>query len=159
MEVKAIGKFIRVSTRKARIPAQVIKGMNAVEAVYVLKYMPKGAAHHIQKVLESAIANAVHNFGMKQADLIVSEVMIDKGPSLRRVEYKAKGSIAFYNRPMSHITVIVKDANGTEKTTVKSVKAKAVKETKTTEKKTAKKASPKAKKQEVVEVEATSKAE
>jgi len=157
MEVKAIGKFIRVSTRKARIPAQVIKGMKAVEASYTLKYMPKGAAHHIRKVLESAIANATHNFGMKQAELIVSEVMIDKGPSLRRVEYKAKGSIAFYNRPMSHITVIVKDANGAESKVVKTVKAKAVKETKTPEKKTVKKA-PKVKKQEVVEVEATSKA-
>lgn len=158
MEVKAIGKFIRVSTRKARIPAQVIKGMNAVEAVYTLKYMPKGAAHHIKKVLESAIANATHNFGMKGADLIVSEVMIDKGPSLRRVEYKAKGSIAFYNRPMSHITVIVKDANGAEKKPTKAGKTTELKATKTTTtKKTVKKA-PKAKKQEVVEVEATAKA-
>jgi len=159
MEVKAIGKFIRVSTRKARIPAQVIKGMNAVEAVYTLKYMPKGAAHQVKKVLESAIANAVHNFGMKEADLIVSEVTIDKGPSLRRVEYKAKGSVAFYNRPMSHIKVVVKDANGAEKKVTKSsVKAKAVKATKSTEAKPVKKAA-KAKKQEVVEVEATSKAE
>lgn len=158
MEVKAIGKFIRVSTRKARIPAQIVKGMNAVEAVYTLKYMPKGSAHQVKKVLESAIANAVHNFGMKESDLIVSEVMVDKGPSLRRVEYKAKGSVAFYNRPMSHITVIVKDANGTEKKASKTVKAKAVKATKSTETKTVKKA-PRAKKQEVVEVEATSKAE
>jgi len=157
MEVKAIGKFVRVSTRKARIPAQIVKGMNAVEAVYVLKYMPKGAAHHVKKVLESAIANAVHNFGLKEADLIVSEVMIDKGPALKRVEYKAKGSIAFYNRPMSHITVVVKDTKTTEKTkTKKATAAKAV----TTEKaaKPTKKTSTKAKKQEVVEVEATSKA-
>ncbi|CAG1022276.1 partial 50S ribosomal protein L22, partial [Patescibacteria group bacterium] len=78
MEAKAVGKFIRVSTRKARIPAQIIKGMSAVEAVYVLKYMPKGAAHPVKKVLESAIANAVHNLGMKQSDLVVSEVLVDK---------------------------------------------------------------------------------
>ena len=153
MEVKAIGKFIRVSTRKARIPAQVIKGMNAVEAVYTLKYMPKGAAHHVKKVLESAIANAVHNYGMKQSELVVSEAMIDKGPGLRRVEYKAKGSVAFYNRPMSHITVIVKDANGAQKKPTKVEKV-----VKPTETKAAKKASIKAKKQEVVEVEPTSKA-
>ncbi len=158
MEVKAIGKFIRVSTRKARIPAQVVKGMKAVEAVYTLKYMPKGAAHQVKKVLESAIANAVHNFGLKESDLIVSEVMIDKGPSLRRVEYKAKGSVAFYNRPMSHITVIVKDSTGTVKKDAKPVKAKAVKVAKSAEVKPVKKAT-KAKKLEVVEVEATSKAE
>lgn len=128
MEAKAVGKFIRVSTRKARIPAQIIKGMSAVEAVYVLKYMPKGAAHPVKKVLESAIANAVHNLGMKQSDLVVSEVLVDKGPSLRRVEYKAKGSVAFYNRPMSHITVIVKDSLGTkaEKPVQKVAKAKKV---------------------------------
>lgn len=155
MEVKAIGKFIRVSTRKARIPAQIIKGMNAVEAVYVLKYMPKGAAHPVRKVLESAIANAVHNFGMKQSDLIVSEVMIDKGPQLRRVEYKGKGGVAFYNRPMSHITVIVKDSLGTSSKSAKSTKAKPAKASAETK---PAKATKRAKKQEVVEVEATDKA-
>lgn len=157
MEVKAIGKFIRVSTRKARVPAQIIKGMNAVEAVYVLKYMPKGAAHPVKKVLESAIANAVHNFGLKQGDLIVSEVMIDKGPSLRRVEYKGKGGIAFYNRPMSHITVIVKDTFGSEKSN-KAVKASKIKSKEATKAKTVKSVTKKAKKQEVVEVGSTDKA-
>lgn len=157
MEVKAIGKFVRVSTRKARIPAQVIKGMNAVEAVYVLKYMPKGAAAHVKKVLESAIANAVHNMGLKESDLIVSEVMIDKGPSLRRVEYKAKGSVAFYNRPMSHITVVVKDLTSNVKPTQKAKKTETTKKTKPVEEKKAKKTT-KAKK-EVVEVEAVGKSE
>jgi large subunit ribosomal protein L22 len=138
MEVKAFGKFLRVSTRKARIPAQIVKGMNAVEAVYVLKYMPKGAAHEVKKVLESAIANAKHNFGLNESELLVADVSVDKGPALRRVEYKAKGGVRFYNRPMSHITVVVKDNNEvakkTSKTKATKVESKPAKKVKTSTK-------------------------
>lgn len=149
MEVKSVGKFIRVSTRKARIPANIVKGMKATEAVAVLKYMQKGSAKFVLKVLESAIADAVHNFGLVESSLVISDVTIDKGPGLRRVIYKAKGSVAFYNRPMSHITVKVSTADFAvkqKKTSKKETqKVKAIDKKVVESKKVAKKATAKTK--------------
>ena len=107
MEAKAVGKFIRVSTRKARIPAQIIKGMSAVEAVYVLKYMPKGAAHPVKKVLESAIANAEHNDGADIDALRITSIYIEKGTVLTRFTARAKGRGNRILKPTCHIFVTV----------------------------------------------------
>ncbi len=137
MESKSVGKYIGVSVRKARVPADIVRGMNAVEAMNILKYMRKGAALPVRKVIESAIANAIHNYGMNSTTLFVSEIMVGQGPVQRRIYYKGKGGYRFFNRPTSHITVILRDRTAGEEKKVEknkaekvSKKVKAVKEVK-----------------------------
>ncbi len=116
MEAKAIGKNIGVSRIKARIPADVVRNMDVKEAIAVLTYMPKGAAQHVKKVVESAAANATNNYNLNAENLYISEIKIDKGPisrfNVKRAIYKAKGGFATFNRQYCHITVIVKERSG-----------------------------------------------
>jgi large subunit ribosomal protein L22 len=120
MESKAIGKYIGVSVRKARIPADIVRGMKAVDALNTLKYMPKAAAIHVRKVLASAIANAVNVNGMSETALFIQEVKIDQGPTQRRMYFKGKGGYRFFHRPTSHITVVLRDSSAPKKSEKKS---------------------------------------
>jgi large subunit ribosomal protein L22 len=109
MEQKAIGKYIGVSQKKANIPVKVVRGMSVENALNALKYMQKGAAIHVLKVIESAYANASKKGKVDAKRLIVKEIKADRGPSQRRIYYKAKGGYRFFNRPTSHITVVLGD--------------------------------------------------
>jgi large subunit ribosomal protein L22 len=92
--VKAIAKNVRGSVRKARIPAMVVEGMYVDEALPVLKYMPKRAALNVYKVVNSARANAVNNFGMNPENLVITRVQVDKGMTLKRFRPKSRGNAA-----------------------------------------------------------------
>ncbi len=123
MESKAIAKYVGVSVRKARIPADIVRGMKAVEAMDVLKYMPKGAAIHVRKVVASAVANAVNVNGMSENTLFIHEVKVDHGPTQRRIYYKGKGGYRFFIRPTSHITVVLRDNAAAKKSEIKNSKS------------------------------------
>lgn len=120
----AKSKFVGVSPVKVRIPADVVRGMNAREAIDVLEYMPKGTALHLKKVVESAFANAVNTKGMNPDLLFVSEVRIDQWPTLKRGRPTGKGGYARFVRKMCHISVVLKEAGvatpAVEKKTKKS---------------------------------------
>lgn len=109
MIVKAIGRKIGISPRKARLVADSVKGMNALYALNVLEYMPKGSALHVGKVLKSAIYNAKHNYSLKDDTLIIKDIRIDKYTGLRRIYYTGKGGARFLLKPYSHITVELSD--------------------------------------------------
>jgi len=138
MEAKAIGKYIGISVKKARIPANIVRGMTATDAINTLKYMQKGTAIHLRKVIESAFANATNNNKMSGNSLYISEVKIDQGPTQRRIYFKGKGGYRFFHRPSAHITVVLSDTRtpvAETKKTAKAEKAKSVKkETKKEEK-------------------------
>lgn len=107
MEVQAVEKYIRISPKKARLVADVIRGNNAVSALATLKFMPKKAAAIIYKALHSAMANATNNEGLDKDSLVISKITIDKGPSLKRFRPRSRGMASALLKRTSHVTVVV----------------------------------------------------
>ena len=104
---QAHAKYIRISSRKVKIVIDLIRGKNVDEALAILQYTPKAAAPVVAKVLNSAVANAVNNHGMRAESLVVKATYVDEGPTLKRIRPRAKGSASRINKRTSHITVIV----------------------------------------------------
>ena len=106
---KATARTVRVSPRKSRLVVDLIRGKNVADAIAILKFTPTSAAHEIEKVLNSAIANAENNFGLEKANLYVSETYVNEGPTMKRFRPRAKGSASPINKRTSHITVVVSE--------------------------------------------------
>ncbi|MCL2571825.1 MAG: 50S ribosomal protein L22 [Defluviitaleaceae bacterium] len=109
MRPHAHHKFARISDRKARIVLEQIKGKGVVEAAAILDYSPRYGAYLIAKVLKSAAANAEENHGLDQSELFVEEVIANQGPTLKRIQPRAKGRAYRINKKMSHITIILNE--------------------------------------------------
>ncbi|MCA9387320.1 50S ribosomal protein L22 [Candidatus Dojkabacteria bacterium] len=104
---RVIAKAINVkgSARKARIPADVVRGMNVDEALAVLEYMPKYAAKDVAKVIASARANAVHNYNLDGEKLKVDKIYVGIGMRLKRMKPKSRGMGRIINKHFCNITV------------------------------------------------------
>ncbi len=140
MLITAHTKHLRMSPKKVRLVIDLIRGMNAINAEHQLRFMNKAAAKPVLKLLESAIANAEHNFQLKKEDLYVKEVRADEGVSLRRSTPKAFGRAATIHRQSSHIHIaldITTKAKASEKISAPEEEKKEAKTEipKTTEKK------------------------
>ena len=109
MQVKAQAKFLRGSTRKARLVTKAIKGMPVEEAAAVLRFMPQYAAKDIARVLQSATANAENNHNLSAEDLIVFDAIADEGPTIKRFQPRAQGRAFPIHKAMTHITIVVAD--------------------------------------------------
>ncbi|SJZ92004.1 large subunit ribosomal protein L22 [Pilibacter termitis] len=107
LSAKATAKTVRVSPRKARLVVDLIRGKQVAEAISILKFTPNKAAGIVEKVLNSAIANAENNFDLDVENLFVSEVFVNEGPTMKRFRPRAKGSASPINKRTSHITVVV----------------------------------------------------
>ena len=107
LEVKATGKFLRISARKARLAIDLIRGKSAKEAEAILRFTPSKGAELAEKVLKSAIANAENNLSLAKDDLYVKAAYVDEGPSLRRFKPRAQGRADRMVHRMSHITIVV----------------------------------------------------
>src|SRR5262249_3337349 len=110
MRTFARARFVRVSSRKAGIVLEQIRGKSVADALATLQYTPRTAARLIEKVLRSAIANAEHNHQVRNLDdLRVVQATADGGPSLKRVQPRAMGRAFFIKHRTSHLTVAVSD--------------------------------------------------
>jgi len=109
MEARAVAHYIRVSPLKARQVADLVRGKAIKEALGILRYTNKKSAPLINKVLKSAVANAEHNFDMDSDALYVSAIMIDEGPTLKRMKPRAYGRADVMRHRTSHITVVLKE--------------------------------------------------
>ena len=107
MEAKAVGKYIRISPQKARLVADVVRGMAVDKAITTLRFMPKKGAGILRKVIESAVANATQNDQVDVDDLFVKKILIDGGPSLKRITPRAMGRATGIIKRSSHITVVL----------------------------------------------------
>ncbi|MFW0862516.1 MAG: 50S ribosomal protein L22 [Candidatus Komeilibacteria bacterium] len=107
MEVKASVKHLRLSPTKTRLVIDNIRGKKAVEAVDILRLANQKPAKFVLKVLQSAIANAVNNFSIKEDTLIVKSVMADGGPVLKRMFPRAHGRADVLRKPMTHIKLVL----------------------------------------------------
>lgn len=107
MEAKAVGRYLRVTPRKARLVLDEVRGKSTSEALAMLKFTPNEAARYIEKVLNSAIANAENNYAMDREALRVVRAYADTGPSLKRIQPRSMGRAYRILKRTSHITVIV----------------------------------------------------
>jgi len=104
-EVRAEAKWVRVSARKARVVAEHIRGRSVPEARTVLAFTQRAAAHEIDKVLRSAVANAEANHGLNGDELLVYACTVDEGPTIKRWRARARGRVARIHKRTCHITV------------------------------------------------------
>lgn len=111
MEVKATTKYTRISPSKLRLPVNEIKGKNAGQALTLLKFMPLKAAGIIHKTLQSAVANAENNNELDVDKLVVKNIIVDQGPSLKRFRPRARGRAGRILKRSSHLTVIVEETD------------------------------------------------
>ncbi len=110
-EARAILRYARISSRKVKIVADLIRGKKVEEALAIVKFTPKASSEIIEKLLKSAIANAENNHGMNRGNLIVSEIYANQGPTLKRIRPAAKGSAVRIRKRTSHITIVLKEEN------------------------------------------------
>lgn len=100
-------KYVRVSPRKARLAADIIRGMKVEEATIQLKFCNLKSGKLLLKTLDSAVANAENQLNVQRRDLKVSEVRVDAGPVLKRAKSKSKGGRAPVMKRTSHFTIVV----------------------------------------------------
>ena len=110
METQAVLKFVRLSPKKARFVADLVRGKKVDEAVNILKFSTNRAARIIKKVLDSAIANAENNQGADVDELKVKTITIDEGPRMKRIRPRAKGRADRIVKRTAHITITVADS-------------------------------------------------
>ncbi|WP_040225845.1 50S ribosomal protein L22 [Bhargavaea cecembensis] len=108
-QAKSIARTVRIAPRKVRLVVDLIRGKQVGEAVAILRLTPKAASPVVEKVLKSAVANAEHNYDMDINNLVVSEVFVDEGPTLKRFRPRAQGRASKINKRTSHITVVVSE--------------------------------------------------
>ena len=109
IEAKATLRYARISSRKVKIVADLIRGKDIDEALAIVKFTPKASSTIIEKLLKSAIANAENNHGMKHENLYVAEIYANQGPTLKRIRPAAKGSAVRIRKRTSHITIVLKE--------------------------------------------------
>jgi large subunit ribosomal protein L22 len=109
MQAKAAANYVRIAPRKAKLVVDLIRGKAIGDAIAILRHTPKAASPIVEKVLNSAIANAEHNYSLDLSKLVVSEVYVNQGPTLKRFRPRAMGRASRINKRTSHITVVVSE--------------------------------------------------
>ena len=107
MEVKAVTKYVRISPPKVRMLADAIKGKPVEKALQILRFMPQKGAGIVEKTLRSAVANADNNLSMDVDLLVVKNLIVDRGPMLKRYRARARGRGTRILKRTSHITVVL----------------------------------------------------
>jgi len=110
MDIRATARFIPMSPQKVRLVLDLIRGMDVIEALDVLRFTNKAASKPIEKLLRSAIANAEENLGVGRDELIVHKIYADKGPTRRWRRFGARGRFKPLLRRSSHITVVLRES-------------------------------------------------
>ncbi len=125
MKTQARANTIRMSCRKVRLIANMVRGMNALEAISHLQFVRRDAAEPVSKLLKSAIANAEHNFKAEPEKLWISEIKVDNAGFLKRFRPRAMGRAAEIHKHMAHITLSLSDEAKTGRAAKKEAKATA----------------------------------
>jgi large subunit ribosomal protein L22 len=127
MQVKAQVKYLRMSPKKLRLIADLIRGMKVEAALNSLAFVNKLAKKPIIKLLNSAISNATNNFNLNKDNLFIKEIKVDMAGMLKRWQYKAHGRATPLRKRNAHILIVLEELVPT-KAKAKKVKAeKAVK--------------------------------
>jgi len=108
-QIKARHQSARISASKVRLVAKMVKEYELEEALVKLNFIHKKASHLITKVLESAIANAQHNFGISADNLMIRNIEVGEGPTLKRYRARSRGMANKINKRTCHIKVILEE--------------------------------------------------
>jgi ribosomal protein L22 len=108
--VRARARYVRVAPRKARLVADQVRGLHIEQALALLQFSPRGAAQDIQKLIQSAAANAENNHDLVGDEMRVASITVDEGPTLRRFRPRALGRATPINKRTSHIAVALTPA-------------------------------------------------
>jgi large subunit ribosomal protein L22 len=111
LRVRAEAKWVRLSARKARVVLEHIRGRTVPEARTILLFTPRAAAHEIEKVLRSAVANAESAHALDGDELVVEAAYADEGPTLKRWRARARGRANRIRKRTCHITVVLRAAD------------------------------------------------
>lgn len=114
MDITAHAKGVKVSTRKVRLVADAIRNMAAKDAVALLNTTRKHGAYPLLKVLKSAIANAVNNGKLAEANLMIARLEVNEGQFIKRFHASTRGRIKPYKKRTTHITVTLKEKEATK---------------------------------------------
>ena len=109
MEWEATLKYARIAPRKARLVADIVRGMNADAAVSLLQFTPQKAAGIIRKLLQSAVDSASRASGVDEDRLYISRIAVDEGPTAKRWRPRAMGRATRIRKRTSHILVALKE--------------------------------------------------
>ncbi|NTV44631.1 MAG: 50S ribosomal protein L22 [Candidatus Yonathbacteria bacterium] len=139
--MQAVLHNYRQSPRKVRLLADMVRGKSVNRAVKELSFLSKRASGPIEKLIESAVANAEHNDGLKKDDLIIQNITVDKGPTLKRSMPRAMGRAFPINKRTSIVKVTLGMKQPKKTDTVKAEKTDVVE--KPIKKEALKKAAPK----------------
>ena len=104
---RATAKYIRVTPRKVKIVVDLIRGKQVDQALAILAYTPQSAAPDVEKLLNSAIANAENNLEMDRSSLYVAEAYANQGPTLKRYWARSHGRADMIKKHTSHITIVL----------------------------------------------------
>ena len=107
MPYKATHRFARISARKVRPLASLVRGKYADEALDILRYMPHRGARLLEKVIKSALGNAEDRRAPSVSDLVVVDARVDDGPMFKRIRPRARGMAFTIKKRMSHIRISV----------------------------------------------------
>lgn len=111
MEVKAVARYMRISPQKVRMLAGAIKGKPVEKALDTLKFMPQKGANIVEKVLRSAVANADQQPDIDIDSLVVGNLLVDCGPTLKRFRARARGRGTRILKRTSHVTVVLTEVS------------------------------------------------
>lgn len=107
MEVKAIAKTVRIAPRKVRLVVDLIRGKSVGDAISILRLTPKRSSAVVEKVVKSAVANAVNNNKLEQSSLYIKQAFVDEGITMKRYRARAKGSGNQILKRTSNITIVL----------------------------------------------------
>lgn len=110
-EVKAVARTVRIAPRKTRLVIDLIRGKNVSDAYAILQNQPQRAARVIEKVLNSAVSNAINNNNLNEEKLYVKACYVDEGLVMKRAKMDSRGHVGRNDHKTSHITVIVSERN------------------------------------------------
>nr|YP_009312931.1 Ribosomal protein L22 [Helminthora furcellata]SCW21185.1 Ribosomal protein L22 [Helminthora furcellata]SCW24045.1 Ribosomal protein L22 [Helminthora furcellata] len=111
IEVKATGKYLRLSVTKVNRVLEQIRGKSYQEAKLILQFMPYRSCDSIAKILDSAVSNAEHNHGLEKKQLSIQSIFVNQGPKMKRFQPRAQGRAFPIHKPTCHITVILAKNN------------------------------------------------
>jgi large subunit ribosomal protein L22 len=103
--VRASARYVRVTPRKARLVADQVRGLPVEDAQTLLRFSPRGAARNIEKLLNSAAANAENNHDLVAEDMRLSAITVDEGPTIKRWRARARGRATRIDKRTSHISL------------------------------------------------------
>jgi large subunit ribosomal protein L22 len=109
MEVRAVLRYVRISPQKVRKLVDAVKGKPVGSGIDILKFLPQKSAGIVEKVVRSAVANANQNPDIDVDALVIRNIRVDQGPTLKRFSARARGRGTRILKRTSHITVILEE--------------------------------------------------